>query len=105
NGFGRALIRRSTKGDLPDKVRVNQRVRGIQGADWVHRMTSCWTRFIEEAEAIKKDEEIRYFVDIQSIEQAISKVKAGANTSYTFDPDFRILMRALIVHRFLQSFR
>ena len=38
NGFDRALIRRSTKDYLPDEVRLNQRIRGVQGADWVHRM-------------------------------------------------------------------
>ncbi|MGQ4671626.1 hypothetical protein ACUIJ5_25025 [Bacillus toyonensis] len=38
NGLDRALIRRATKNFLPDKVRLNQRVRGIQGADGVYRM-------------------------------------------------------------------
>ena len=27
---------------LPDKVRLNQRIRGVQGADWVHRMIPYW---------------------------------------------------------------
>ena len=36
-GLDRALIRRATKHYLPDEVRLNQRIRGIQGADWVHR--------------------------------------------------------------------
>ena len=32
DGFDRALIRRSTENFLPDKVRLNQHYRGVQGA-------------------------------------------------------------------------
>ena len=32
NGMNRALIRRATENYLPDKVRLNQRTRGVQGA-------------------------------------------------------------------------
>ena len=53
NGLDRALIRRSTENYLPDKVRLNQRVRGVQGADWVHRMIPYWDKFIEEATTTK----------------------------------------------------
>ena len=42
NGYDRALIRRATKRYLPDKVRLNQQIRGVQGADWVHRMIPNW---------------------------------------------------------------
>lgn len=38
NGLDRALIRRSTGNLLPDEVRLNQRIQGVQGAYWVHRM-------------------------------------------------------------------
>ena len=46
-----ALIRRATENYLPDKVRLNQRIRGVQGADWVHRMIPNWDTFIEEVKA------------------------------------------------------
>ncbi|GAE94772.1 asparagine synthetase [Gracilibacillus boraciitolerans JCM 21714] len=42
NGLDRALIRNATKGYLPDKIRLNQRVRGIQAADWLYRMQPVW---------------------------------------------------------------
>ena len=50
NGVDRALIRRSTKQYLPDPVRLNQRIRGVQGADWIHRMLPSWRSFTEEVE-------------------------------------------------------
>ena len=46
--FRSSLIRRSTEKFLPDKVRLNQRIRGVQGADWVHRMIPYWNIFIDE---------------------------------------------------------
>ena len=52
NGLDRALIRRATEGFLPDKIRLNQRVRGIQGADGMHRMTPSWDTFIAEIQQL-----------------------------------------------------
>ena len=46
NGMDRALIRRATEQYLPDKVRLNQHIRGVQGADWVHRMMPIWDTFV-----------------------------------------------------------
>ena len=51
NGFDRSLIRRSTENYLPDKVRLNQRIHGVQGADWVHRMIPHWDMFVDEVTA------------------------------------------------------
>lgn len=42
NGVDRSLIRRATVNYLPDKIRLNQRTRGVQGADGVHRMAASW---------------------------------------------------------------
>ena len=40
---------------LPDKVRLNQRIRGVQGADWVHRMIPYWNTFIDELQQLSTD--------------------------------------------------
>ena len=45
NGIDRALIRRSTENILPDEIRLNQKIRGIQAADWIHRMVPHWDKF------------------------------------------------------------
>ena len=47
SGMDRALIRRSTEGWLPDSIRLNQRTRGIQAADSIHRMRSDWPVIID----------------------------------------------------------
>ncbi|OFD70906.1 asparagine synthetase B [Bacillus mycoides] len=104
NGLNRALVRRSTKGFLPDKVRLNQRVRGIQAADVVHRMIPSWKMFIEELQQLSKDPVASNFFNMEIIKSAILKVQGEPRVEYVFDPDFRILMRSLIVYRFIKKY-
>nr|WP_164667422.1 lasso peptide isopeptide bond-forming cyclase [Virgibacillus doumboii] len=104
NGLDRALIRRATKVYLPDKVRLNQSVRGIQGADWVHRMTPSWGLFIKELQQLVMDPIVSEFLNIKLLKTAISKLKEGPRLDYAFDPELRVLMRSLIVYRFLKAF-
>ncbi|PQZ57245.1 asparagine synthetase B [Bacillus sp. MYb209] len=103
NGLDRALIRRATKNFLPDKVRLNQRVRGIQGADGVYRMAPFWNEFIEEVEELSIDPVISEFLNVEVIKKAISKICKEPRPEYAFDLDFRILMRSLIFYRFIKK--
>ncbi|MCQ6275265.1 lasso peptide isopeptide bond-forming cyclase [Bacillus sp. V3B] len=103
NGIDRALIRRSTKDILPDKVRLNQRVRGVQGVDWVHRMTPTWDLFIDELQKLKEDKSIFNYLNSQVVKNAISKVEEGPRAGYAINGDYRIAIRSLIVYRFIKS--
>ncbi len=103
NGLDRALIRRSTKGYLPEKVRLNQLYRGVQGVDWVHRMISSWDMLIEELEQLSKDISIFDYLNEQVVKDAISKVKEGPKSEKAVDPYYRIALRSLIVYRFLKK--
>lgn len=102
-GLDRSLVRRATKAYLPDKVRLNMRSRGVQGADGVHRMSSYWNTFIGELEQMSNDATIGNYLNLQVIRAAIIKIKDRTNPEYAFDFDFRILMRSLIVYRFLKK--
>lgn len=102
-GLDRALIRRATEDYLPDKVRLNQRIKGVQGADWVHRMKPCWEAFIEEANQLSKDKRVLEYMNGSLINQALLKVKEGAQCEKATDPHYRTLMRSLVVYRFLKS--
>ncbi|WP_209122925.1 lasso peptide isopeptide bond-forming cyclase [Alkalihalobacillus sp. BA299] len=103
-GLDRALIRRSTKNLVPDKVRLNQHFHGVQGADWVHRMLPKWNIFIKEMNNLIKDEKAMYYLDGQTIREAVEKVNKGVGPEYVIDPDSKVLMRSLIVFRFLRNF-
>jgi asparagine synthase (glutamine-hydrolysing) len=102
NGYDRALIRRATEGLLPNKVRLNQKFRGIQGADGIHRMIPHWETFIQEVELLCKSPIISEIMNLEVIQSSISNLRQPKSKE-TFSFDFKILMRSLIVFRFLQK--
>lgn len=104
NGLDRALIRRSTEGYLPDKVRMNQQVRGLQGADGVHRMKSNWKNFIDELKTVTKDTRMQEYVNLTVIKRAVGNIDGVPTSDLMFDADFKLAMRSLILHRFLNNF-
>ncbi|WP_309088671.1 lasso peptide isopeptide bond-forming cyclase [Domibacillus sp.] len=104
NGFGRALIRRATKNILPDKVRLNQKVRGIQGADCIHRMTPYWEVFIHELENIAHHPVMMELINMEVFQTALEKMKQGPRAEYSFDSDYQVLMHSLNVYRYIKHF-
>jgi asparagine synthase (glutamine-hydrolysing) len=105
DGLDRALIRRATVGYLPDKVRLNQKVRGIQSADWVHRMLPSWNHFIQDLEHLVRDDMIAKYLNIGILKTALSNIKDEPRVNYAFNPDYKLLMRSLIVYRYITSFK
>lgn len=103
-GLDRSLIRRATNGYLPDKVRLNLLNRGVQGADGVHRMAKNWDSFVTELQQLSINPIVGEFLDMKVINKAILKIGKEARPEYAFDFDFRILMRSLIVSRFIKNF-
>ncbi len=103
DGIDRSLIRRATKGYLPDKVRLNQRFRGIQGADWVHRMMPSWRAFTEELRQLCRDSACEQFLNINQIRKSLSAIGDSPRPDQAYDPNARFLMRSLIVYRFMKQ--
>ncbi|SFC52308.1 asparagine synthase (glutamine-hydrolysing) [Bacillus sp. OV322] len=103
-GIDRALIRRGTENYLPDKIRMNQRIRGVQGADWVHRMIPKWDLIKNELQQIGSDDCAMEYLDGQTIKTALSKLKDVPSPEAATDPNLKFLMRSLIVGRFLKRF-
>ncbi|MFC5406792.1 asparagine synthase-related protein [Cohnella soli] len=101
-GMDRALVRRATDKLLPDDVRLNQRSRGVQGVDWVHRMLPEWGAFREELQRFKADKEVFRYLNFPTIENAIRKAEDGVSPDFIWDPSARVLMRGLIVYRFIR---
>lgn len=103
DGYGRSLIRRSTKGYLPDAVRLNQNIHGIQGADGVHRMAASWSVFIGELERMSEDTYMSQLLNIDVIKRAIACIKDEPRSEYVYQEEFSHLMRSLIVYRFVKK--
>ncbi|MDQ0198801.1 lasso peptide isopeptide bond-forming cyclase [Neobacillus ginsengisoli] len=104
NGLDRALIRRATLNYLPENVRLNQRIRGVQGADWVHRIIPYWDKYKEELRQLCSDKKVLEYLDGQVLKTAFSKVEIGVKPENATDPNYKILMRSLIVYRFIKKF-
>ncbi|MDQ0256586.1 asparagine synthase (glutamine-hydrolyzing) [Evansella vedderi] len=104
NGLDRALIRRATKDYLPDNIRLNQQLRGVQGADWVHRMIPYWNKFIGEVKEMIADNEAVQYLNIPIIKEALKKAENGVTPEYVLDTDSKVLMRSLIVFKFIKKF-
>ncbi|MGG3943994.1 lasso peptide isopeptide bond-forming cyclase [Peribacillus psychrosaccharolyticus] len=104
NGVDRALIRRSTEKFLPDEVRLNQKFRGVQGVDWVHRMTPVWGDFREELQELSKDKKILEFLDSNLIKKSLLIFEQGHRPELATNSDYKILMRSIIIYRFINNF-
>lgn len=103
NGIDRALIRRSTKNYLPDNVRMNFQTRGIQGSDGIHRMKDSWNIFVNEIDQLCKDSIVSNILNIPEIKKALSNMRENVQNNSVYEFDFKVLMRSLIVYRFIKN--
>lgn len=104
HGMDRALVRRALVGVLPDEVRLNFRVRGIQGADWVHRVRPAWPALIRELHQLCSDPAASGYLHVERIRTVLSRIGQAPRPDQAFHPELRMLMRSLIVYRFLKTF-
>ncbi|SFI88986.1 asparagine synthase (glutamine-hydrolysing) [Paenibacillus sp. UNC496MF] len=102
DGVDRSLMRRATRGYLPDEVRLNQRYRGVQGADWIHRMRPEWRAFMDELKRLCADSVSAQFLNVRQIKASMEAVGTEPRPELAFDSNARLLMRSLIVYRFLK---
>ncbi|WP_404445261.1 asparagine synthetase B [Sutcliffiella horikoshii] len=102
-GLERSFLRRATKNKLPNKVRLNQEHRGLQGADVIHRMKKDWGSFMQELKKMSNDSMLSELIDTKIIKNAISNLGNEPRQEMVVENDFKILTRSLILYRFLQK--
>ncbi|PYZ94644.1 asparagine synthetase B [Salipaludibacillus keqinensis] len=102
-GLGRSIIRRATINILPDQVRLNQRSRGIQGADVIHRMSKQWRGFKDELCKMSNDVRMADLLNIDLVKTALSKMDDQPRPDLIFEDEFKMLTRSLIIYRFLEK--
>jgi len=88
---------------LPDKVRLNQRVRGIQPADWLHRMIPDWDAFTAEVQTLCSDSRVAGILNTERIQSALKNIP-HPRPELASHPDMRLMMHSLIVYRFIRKF-
>ncbi|MCK6074409.1 asparagine synthase-related protein [Paenibacillus silvae] len=102
-GTDRSLIRRAASPELPDKVRLNQRVRGVQPADWLHRILPDWEAFTSELRTLCSDSQVAGILNTDRISTALSNLPSP-RPELASHPDLRLMMHSLIVYRFIRRF-
>jgi asparagine synthase (glutamine-hydrolysing) len=103
DGLNRALIRRATKDYLPDSIRLNMKVRGVQGADWVHRLIPNWKEFCAEVDSMCLDKEFMNIVNEQKLQEARLSLKEYVKPEDAYSKQLKSLMDSLIVYRFMKT--
>lgn len=101
NGRDRFLLRRAMIGILPDKVRLNETVRGIQGADLAQRLQFCWTELFAEIRNIGARDAEQKYLDVARIQRALANMNSLKDDALD-DSNLRMLLRSLIFSRFLR---
>lgn len=102
NGMDRSLIRRAMEGRLPDKVRLNQTRRGIQGADGITRMLPEWQRFQQELREMLQDPRTSSYLNRPGLAGCLDRLGSEPEPLLIFNTDFRLLTRGLVFYRFLK---
>jgi asparagine synthase (glutamine-hydrolysing) len=103
NGMDRALVRRATERCLPEAVRLNQRVRGVQGADWIYRVLPLWNTIAEELRQLCRDPGAAQYLNVEQIRASLSVIGNPPRPELAFDRHARLLMQSLIVYRFIRQ--
>lgn len=102
NGVDRSLIRRAMEGRLPDKVRLNQTRRGIQGADGITRMLPQWQMFLQELREMLQDPRTSSYLNHAGLAGCLDRLGSEPAPLLIFNTDFRLLTRGLVFYRFLK---
>jgi asparagine synthase (glutamine-hydrolysing) len=103
DGMDRALIRRSTEGILPDRIRMNQYKYGVQGADFIHRIAPEWDQLQDELCRFRQDALTGELFHLKTLDRGMEKVRSGPQPQLVDDWDFKLLMRAYTVQKFLSK--
>ncbi|MBV7276197.1 asparagine synthase [Clostridiaceae bacterium UIB06] len=102
NGRERYLIYRSMKGILPDKIRLNSLLRGLQSADWIQRLQPEWRDIYNQLEYMLSDESIENYIDVDKLKKEL--VSIGEKLEEEKSTSIRMLLVSLIMSHFIKDY-
>ncbi|MDT3428822.1 asparagine synthase (glutamine-hydrolyzing) [Paenibacillus forsythiae] len=103
SGQERYLLRRAMKGILPDPIRLNIVAKGLQSADWVHRLAPIWSGVLAEAGQALEKGNLEPYVEVDKLREKLAK--AGGDVSKAEDSVVRSILTAVIFSRFIEDFK
>ncbi|AJD92694.1 hypothetical protein JMA_33770 [Jeotgalibacillus malaysiensis] len=105
SGMDRALIRLSTKKVLPEKVRLNHQVRGLQSADLNYRLLDDWHKLKKEVNLALENNEIASMLDIEKAKMLLNQLGDTPDKALAVDYNFKVLMNLIVFTRFLSRLK
>ena len=102
NGHERYLLKRSMKGILPDKIRMNISTRGMQSADWIQRLQPQWKCIYDKIQLMMYKDSIKKYLDLDRLNNDLILLGDSIDEEHSFET--RELLVSLIFSQFIKSF-
>lgn len=99
NGRDKVILRRSMKGIIPEKIRLNYTKKGVQAADWVQRIIPLWEDIKTQIAECVSDKRIEKYVNSKDIISFLNENKEL--TLSVNSVDLRQAISAYIFSQFL----
>lgn len=99
NGRDKVILRRSMKGIIPDKIRLNYTKKGVQAADWIQRIIPMWDDITNQVKECISDGRIEKYINTKDVYNFLSENKElNLNTNSV---DIRQSIVAYIFSKFI----
>ena len=102
NGLDRSLVRRAMDGILPPKVQWRTQ-RGLQGADYIQRLSKTWDDLVVEVERLEHMETLSAYLNLPKIRRVMETLREQPTTEQYIAGN-NILLRGLIFAHFFLWF-
>lgn len=101
NGEERSLVRRAMVGILPDKIRLNQYVRGKQSADFVQRLVPEWNNIRLDLEHRMQKDYMRKYINTSKVLETIDSIDSSPQSEQYYK--VQMIIVALVFGRFMDE--
>lgn len=101
NGEERRLIRRSMKGILPDKIRLNYLTRGLQYADWIQRLEPRRNEICNDIEKVIGNKQLNKYIDVDKFKQELNLLKDESNDINLCN--MRLILVTIVLAHFINN--
>jgi len=101
NGRDRVILRRSMKGIIPEKIRLNYTKKGVQAADWIQRLLPLWDDIRAQIIESLENDRVKKYVNTSDI---ISFLDENKELNLSINSiDLRQAIASYIFSKFLQK--
>ncbi|MNN76819.1 hypothetical protein D3C81_1932310 [compost metagenome] len=97
------MLRRAMKGVLPDPIRLNIITKGLQSADWIHRLAPDWPGILAEARKLLDREDSERYLETRQLSALLDEV--SQDITEVEEDQVTYILTAVIFIRFVESYK